>query len=126
MLRREMRANARRRRSRREVEELLVRLLTYDLSYLTPREQAAACVAARLQGIDLAESVHQSRLAGSDLDKGACGDLRDFRRTVVRRAEELGVIEPLDRELWRYVPLTDPRLVCFREGYRDRMRELEG
>lgn len=126
MLRPEIRANARRRRSRREVEELLLRLLTYDLSYLTPREQAAACIAARLQGVDLAERVHESRVAGSDLDEGACGDSSDFRRTVVRRAEQLGVIEPLDRELWRYVPLSDPRLLAFRAGYCDRMRELNG
>lgn len=120
------RRNARRRRSRREVEEMIARLLTFDLSYLTPRELVAARLAAYLEGVALAELVYQSRLAGSDIDEGACGDIKDYRRTAVRRSVELGVIEPLDAELWRYMPLNDPRLVVFKKGYCDRMRELDG
>ncbi len=82
---------------------------------------------ADMHGADLAERVHRSRLAGSDLDDGACGDLSDYRRAVVAWAHaEVGVIEALDRELWRYAELSDPRLRAFKAGYCRRMRELEG
>ncbi len=118
--------NARRKLTRRDVDMILSRILTYDWHILTPREQFAARLAANLEGSYLAEAAHAARLVGSDLHDGACGDRKDFSRTVVRAAYDRRVLERLDRERWRHAELDDPRLLAYREGFVKRMRELEG